>query len=242
MSETQPKLRPHFQPPRERLAFLLAQLSELDPEPDKKRKLAPVPVPVPATKLRLAPAPTQMPDKKLKFDPEPNKKRRQKLVPARNPDKKLMREPVSAKKTDKKSSSKVSVRTPVKKPEPDKKSFHALLLDSAKKQVDNHRKRSEEGSTVRPWLDLTPRGPLGGLARIWSWLHSKYTHPATKRLRLSEVVSLGDKRFVALVKVEDREFLVGGAASSLSLLAQLKGESGYANERRRGTGVEGHSR
>ena len=45
MIEMQPKPRQQFQPPRERLAFLLAQLSELDPEPDKVpfRKLDPEP-------------------------------------------------------------------------------------------------------------------------------------------------------------------------------------------------------
>jgi flagellar biogenesis protein FliO len=88
---------------------------------------------------------------------------------------------------------------------------------------------------------MAPRGPLSGLARIWSWLHSKYTKSAGKRLRLSEVVSLGDKRFVALVKVEDREFLVGGASSGLSLLAQLEKTSEPAHGRKRGIGGEGHS-
>ncbi|HEX4322519.1 MAG TPA: flagellar biosynthetic protein FliO [Acidobacteriaceae bacterium] len=47
---------------------------------------------------------------------------------------------------------------------------------------------------------------------------------ATKRLRVAEVASLGDKRFVALVSVEGREFLIGGGASGVSLLTPLRGE------------------
>jgi flagellar biogenesis protein FliO len=40
-------------------------------------------------------------------------------------------------------------------------------------------------------------------------------------LRLSETLPLGEKRFVALVSVEGREFLIGGGASGVSMLAQL---------------------
>ncbi len=69
------------------------------------------------------------------------------------------------------------------------------------------------------------------LARAWSWLHSKYTLSATKRLRVSETVSLGEKRFVALVCVEGREFLIGGGAAGVSLLSALGSAPGGANSR-----------
>jgi flagellar biogenesis protein FliO len=59
------------------------------------------------------------------------------------------------------------------------------------------------------------------LLRAWSWLHTKYEQTATKRLRVVETVSLGEKRFVALVSVEGRQFLIGGGAASVSILAQL---------------------
>jgi len=59
------------------------------------------------------------------------------------------------------------------------------------------------------------------LSRAWSWLHSKYALSATKRLRVSETVSLGEKRFVALVCVEGREFLIGGGSAGISLLSAL---------------------
>jgi hypothetical protein len=59
------------------------------------------------------------------------------------------------------------------------------------------------------------------LSRAWSWLHRKYTVSTNKRLRVAETVALGEKRFVALVSVEGREFLIGGGAQNVSLLAHL---------------------
>jgi flagellar biogenesis protein FliO len=59
------------------------------------------------------------------------------------------------------------------------------------------------------------------LLRAWSWLQTKYVQTATKRLRVAETVSLGEKRFVSIVSIEGREFLIGGGASGVTLLAQL---------------------
>src|SRR5690606_36374522 len=42
-----------------------------------------------------------------------------------------------------------------------------------------------------------------------------------KRLRLCETLSLGEKRFLAVVQVERQQFLVGGAGSSIALLTEL---------------------
>jgi len=59
------------------------------------------------------------------------------------------------------------------------------------------------------------------LTRVWSLLHARYKISTTKRLHVSETISLGEKRFVAIVAVEGREFLIGGGVSGISLLAQL---------------------
>jgi hypothetical protein len=228
MIEKQPKSYAPYQPPRERLAYLLAQLSELDPEPVKKLKLEPVPM----KKVTLEPVPAKKPVKRARPEQESGKKLDRNQRPARKPARKLKAEPAQARKPNRKLNP---------KPEPERNSFHALLRDTAKRHDGVISKERPAESTIRPWLDMAPRGPLSGLARVWSWLHSKYTKSAGKRLRLSEVVSLGDKRFVALVKVEDREFLVGGAASGLSLLAQLEKAPEPAHGRKRGTGAGGHS-
>lgn len=59
------------------------------------------------------------------------------------------------------------------------------------------------------------------LLRAWSWINRKYTLSATKQLRVAETVSLGDKRFVAVVHVAGQKFLIGGGAQGVSLLTQL---------------------
>jgi hypothetical protein len=59
------------------------------------------------------------------------------------------------------------------------------------------------------------------LTRAWTFLHARYKISTTKRLHVSETISLGEKRFVAIVNVEGREFLIGGGVSGMSLLAQL---------------------
>jgi hypothetical protein len=60
------------------------------------------------------------------------------------------------------------------------------------------------------------------LARARCWLQKSYQFNTPKRLRIVETVSLGEKRFVALVRVEECEFLVGGGVAGISLLAQLR--------------------
>jgi len=78
-------------------------------------------------------------------------------------------------------------------------------------------------------------GPAS-LARAWSWLHAKYTLTATKRLRVAETVSLGEKRFVSIVCVGGREFLVGGGSAGVSLLADLTPAGGFASAGPMGAG------
>ena len=42
-----------------------------------------------------------------------------------------------------------------------------------------------------------------------------------RRLQVVETVALGEKRFVAIVRVREAEFLVGGGSAGVSLLARL---------------------
>ena len=67
------------------------------------------------------------------------------------------------------------------------------------------------------------------LAHIRSWLQAKYSLSSTKRLRVMEMVPLGEKRFLAVVSVEGREFLIGGGASGVSVVTQLEGALGTAS-------------
>ena len=44
---------------------------------------------------------------------------------------------------------------------------------------------------------------------------------SARRLRLAETLSLGEKRFLAVVQFQQQEFLVGGTGNSIALLAKL---------------------
>ena len=46
-------------------------------------------------------------------------------------------------------------------------------------------------------------------------------HRRQRQLRLIETLSLGDRRFLAVVMVEQEKFLVGGGVNSVSLLTRL---------------------
>jgi len=68
-----------------------------------------------------------------------------------------------------------------------------------------------------PWKAI-----LLWLSQTWNWaLKHVRSRPSTKRLRVCESVSLGEKRFVAVIEVDGEQFLVGGASSSVATLARL---------------------
>ena len=61
------------------------------------------------------------------------------------------------------------------------------------------------------------------LMRVWDWVLRKLsTQNTKKRLRVCETVSLGEKRFVAVIQVDGEQFLVGGSSNSVSTLARLE--------------------
>ena len=60
------------------------------------------------------------------------------------------------------------------------------------------------------------------LGFAWKWLSTLVgCRKSKKRLRVCETVSLGDKRFVAVIEVDGEQFLVGGASNSVATLARL---------------------
>lgn len=61
------------------------------------------------------------------------------------------------------------------------------------------------------------------LTRAWNWTqHKLKSHQVKKRLRVCESVSLGEKRFIAVIQVDGEQFLVGGSSTSVSTLAHLE--------------------
>jgi hypothetical protein len=60
----------------------------------------------------------------------------------------------------------------------------------------------------------------------WKWIEAKRSQQlASRRIRVAETVSLGEKRFVSIVQVDGKQFLIGGSTGSVSLLAVLEGQS-----------------
>ncbi len=58
---------------------------------------------------------------------------------------------------------------------------------------------------------------------------ARHRHSTLARiLRVCENVSLGEKRFVAVVQVDDERFLIGGSSSSVSLLTRLQEAKTFA--------------
>ena len=72
------------------------------------------------------------------------------------------------------------------------------------------------------------RGRTGLLSRAWAWLLAlQETRPSARRLRVAETVSLGEKRFVAVVQVDGRHFLLAGGPTNIALLAQLDTQENF---------------
>ena len=104
--------------------------------------------------------------------------------------------------------------------------LRAQYASWAAKQLETARsvslvKNSRPNSRQDKKANLPKRPSKGVLSQIWSWVQSRYSLSSTKRLRVGEIAQLGEKRFVALVTVEGREFLIGGGSTGISLLTPL---------------------
>ena len=84
------------------------------------------------------------------------------------------------------------------------------------------------GSFHRNPAFLSVLRPFAGhLVTGWKWLERKRTQQlSARRLRVAETIQLGEKRFVSILQVDGAQFLIGGAAGNVSLLAMLSTEAG----------------
>jgi flagellar biogenesis protein FliO len=69
----------------------------------------------------------------------------------------------------------------------------------------------------------SPLGVAGAIAlkNLWQWIRRAAKARKVRRLRVCESLSLGDRRFLAIIEFNRQEFLVGGSGNSLTLLARL---------------------
>jgi hypothetical protein len=63
---------------------------------------------------------------------------------------------------------------------------------------------------------------LQGIGQLNGLLRKQRRRP--RKLQLLELQQLGEKRFVAIVRVGKQKFLIGGAATSVSLLAEIEAQ------------------
>lgn len=72
-------------------------------------------------------------------------------------------------------------------------------------------------TSLRPFVNSG-----GLLSRAWSWIRSRQAgRTSARRLQVATTVSLGEKRFLAVIQVDGAQFLIGGGATNVALLAQL---------------------
>jgi hypothetical protein len=62
----------------------------------------------------------------------------------------------------------------------------------------------------------------GLLSRGLRWIQARnLARKSTSRLQVRATVALGEKRFVSVIECDGFQFLIGGGATNVSLLAQL---------------------
>src|ERR1700691_3059877 len=89
--------------------------------------------------------------------------------------------------------------------------------------------RPDSNSNTSPTIEqpqsreLQWRKILPWMTGVWKFTRRQLaSRQSRKRLRVCESVSLGEKRFVAVIEVDGEQFLVGGASSSVATLARLE--------------------
>jgi len=109
--------------------------------------------------------------------------------------------------------------------------FHEVLRDCGDAPLQSRTRISESSWPYRSEIVLkqkrvkpsTPKLPKPStMTRALSWLKKQYPALQEKRMHVTENIPLGEKRFVALVTVDGREFLIGGGPAGVSLLSQLE--------------------
>jgi hypothetical protein len=66
------------------------------------------------------------------------------------------------------------------------------------------------------------RALIAACAAALSWLNGR--KPSARRMRLTETISLGEKRFVSILQVDGKQILIGSSAGNVSMLAILDGK------------------
>lgn len=98
-------------------------------------------------------------------------------------------------------------------------SFRNLLGKNLEANQIDVPKSTEPIQTPAPRVNQASSGLPGIVKKIFSLFHAASSE--SRKLRLIETVSLGEKRFVALIQADGKSFLIGGCSAGVSLLSRL---------------------
>src|SRR5271165_6519509 len=102
-----------------------------------------------------------------------------------------------------------------------------IALPARSSASDSNEKRDGNLEFLPPSLTAAQssfeRTFVGFMLRCWNNVRKtlKVRQASIKHLRVCETAPLGDKRFVAVIQVDQERFLIGGAANSIAMLARL---------------------
>jgi flagellar biogenesis protein FliO len=72
------------------------------------------------------------------------------------------------------------------------------------------------------------QSPAGLLSRLWNWFKARQqARSCTRHLHVAATASLGEKRFVALIQLDELQFLIGGGPANVVLLAQVNAKERF---------------
>ncbi len=84
--------------------------------------------------------------------------------------------------------------------------------------------------TARQKMPAMARALFDFMIKIFTVVQKSFSVQRTqKQLRVCESVSLGEKRFVAVIQVDQERFLIGGAANSIAMLTRLQETTSFAS-------------
>jgi len=79
--------------------------------------------------------------------------------------------------------------------------------------------------------EIQSPAPGLGWSGCWQWIQEHWRtrrRSPRRQLRLCEMLSLGEKRFVAVVECGCQRYLLGGSSSSVELLTELPASAATA--------------
>ena len=91
--------------------------------------------------------------------------------------------------------------------------------------------RSPASKAIQAQLPAATPATSRVFVDLWQRVRNSFKtlHAPKKRLHVCESVSLGEKRFLAIVRVDSESFLLGGATGNVAMLAKLNDAATFSS-------------